>query len=436
MIKKGALLVNPFIEDFAAYDHFSKPLGLLQLASYLKEHFDLYFVNALSRLIPSSRIIKFKDNGTGPFPFSHIEAPEKLKDIPRRFKRYGITAEAFYSELKKVPFIPEYIFLTSGMTYWYTGTAYTSGILRDFFPHSKIILGGTYASLLPEHAKKSISCDYIIPQRGIFETLSEIEKITGLTFSKKIIPPAYELLGEYYYAPVLTSTGCIFNCAYCAVNYLNPFSLYPFYTAGNTIIDLCMTYGVRNIAFYDDALLYDSFNHLDRILEMVVGSGVKARFFTPNGLHIKFLTASTAVLMKKAGFADIRLSLESQDRNFNEAEGMKADIADFAAALEILTNAGFEKKDIKCYVLVNVPGQDSLSIEKTMDTVYGLGALPMLSYFSPIPHTPDFDRAGKITCVEEPLFQNNNVYLYRSGFDMEYLSYLKSKELAYRKLAV
>ncbi|MGA2142526.1 MAG: radical SAM protein [Brevinematales bacterium] len=432
-----ALLVNPYIEDFAAYDHFSKPLGLLHLASYLKEHFKLYFVNALSRTVPGLNGMKFRDDGTGPFPFTYIETPDLIKDIPRRFKRYGIDRESFFLELKNVPFNPEYIFLTSGMTYWYTGLAYTAGLLRSFFPESKIVLGGIYAALIASHAMKNIDFDYIIPAQGISNVLAELEKITGLTFLSIPKEPAYDLLGEYYYAPVLTSSGCVFNCAYCAVNFLNSFShsQSPFSMSAGSIISLCRDYGVKNIAFYDDALLYDSVNHIDKVLETVLESGVKARFFTPNGLHIRFLTGRTAALMKQAGFSDIRLSLESQDRAFLEAEGYKADMREFACAMDILSLAGFGKKEIKCYLLVNVPGQDAPSIEQTMNSVNSLGAVPMLAYFSPIPHTRDFQKAQRITDVEEPLFQNNNVYLYRSGFDMEYLKHLKTMEISMRKTA-
>jgi radical SAM superfamily enzyme YgiQ (UPF0313 family) len=288
--------------------------------------------------------------------------------------------------------------------------------------------------LLPEHARGNIKCDYIVPYQGISKVLPSVENITGLTFTRNLKPPSYELLGEYYYAPVLTSTGCVFNCAYCAVDYLmGDFSRFPFSMIGEMIIDICKTYGVDKIAFYDDALLFDSARHIDKIIEMVLESGCKVRFFTPNGLHVRFLTEKTAYLMKQAGFTDIRLSLESQDEKFHEAQGKKAGLPDFINAMEILTRAGFRQNDIKCYILVNVPGEDRGGVSGTMETVFRLGALPMLSYFSPIPHTPDYDRAAKITDVSEPLFQNNNVYLYRSGFNMEYLAHLKSMELSFRK---
>ena len=52
----------------------------------------------------------------------------------------------------------------------------------------------------------------------------------------------------------------------------------------------------------------------------------------------------------------------------------------------------------------------------------------MLAFYSPIPGTFDFNKASEITDINEPLFQNNTVYLYRSGFPMDYLNYLKKME--------
>ncbi len=435
MNRKGILLVNPYIEDFAAYDHFSKPLGLLTLAPYLKEHFDVYFINAMSRVHPGVKGMRFREGGTGRFPYRFIETPSILGDIPRRFKRYGIGEEAFCSCLEDVPFIPEYIFITTAMTYWYTGTAYTAGILKKFFPGSKIVLGGIYPTLLPGHAMKNIGCDYVVRGREITDVLSSIEKITGLEFNKELKAPSYELSEEYYYSPVMTSTGCVFNCPYCAGSYRNPFRQYPVSMVTDMITELHKKYGVGNIAFYDDALLACSNSHLDVILENIIKKGLKIRFYTPNGLHIRFLTLRTAMLMKQAGFADVRLSLESADDEFQNMQGNKSSRSEFARAMEYLEEAGFRRSEIKCYVLVNIPGQDPYSIEKTMETAYGCGALPMLAYYSPIPHTPDFDKASAVTDVSEPLFQNNSVYLYRSGFDMEYLRYLKGMELSYREKA-
>ncbi|MGC8765403.1 MAG: B12-binding domain-containing radical SAM protein [Brevinematia bacterium] len=431
-MKKNILLVNPYIEDFSAYDHFSKPLGLLLLSSYLKEHFNVYFINALNRLHPLQKVKKFKPDGCGDFPKRKIPTPAILSDIPREYKRYGIDEDLFINELKRYE-KPDYIFITSGMTYWYTGIKYTISILKEIFPDAIILLGGVYASILPEHAKKVLSVDYVIPYQNLQLVLEKLENIFNLTFNRNFKFPDYEILGEYYYLPLLTSTGCVFNCSYCIGHKLNKFVQFDPVWMAFLVKELNQKYNCKNFAFYDDALLFNSEAHINLILEKIIESGIKVKFYTPNGLHIKFLTKKTADLIKEAGFVDIRLSLESISEDFQREKGYKTTRDEFLKAMEILYRAGFNKNNIKVYTLLNVPGEHYPTIEKTMEWIYKSGGQPMLAFYSPIPGTPDFEKANLITPLDEPLFQNNTVYLYRSGFDIEYFQYLKSLERRYRE---
>ncbi len=433
-MKKNVLLINPYIEDFSAYDHFSKPLGLIWLSSYLKEHFDVSFINALYRLSKDEKV-KFKPDGTGDFPKRKIPVPENLKDIPREFKRYGIKEESFIKKLKEVP-KPDYIFITSGMTYWYTGLKYTVSILKDIYPHSKVILGGIYATILPQHAKENVKFDYIVSFQNIYKVLEELEKILNVNFSREFKFPDYEILGEYYYIPLLTSTGCVFNCSYCIGSKLNKFEQFVPENIASLIMVLHKKFNTKNFVFYDDALLVNANNHIIPLLRKIVEMEINVNFYTPNGLHIRYLTEEIAYLMKKSGFVDIRLSLESIDENFQVKSGNKTSKEDFIKAMEILYKAGFERKNIKVYTLLNVPEYENRNIERTMEFVFSNGGQPMLAFFSPIPNTKDFLKASRITDLSDPLFHNNTVYLYRSGFDLEYFQYLKSLEKKYRTLSI
>ena len=65
----------------------------------------------------------------------------------------------------------------------------------------KVILGGIYASLLPEHAEKSGA------DKVIVGSLPELD----------LIRPAYELIPECDYSIVFMSRGCIRKCKFCAV---------------------------------------------------------------------------------------------------------------------------------------------------------------------------------------------------------------------------
>jgi len=47
-MKPSLILVNPWIYDFAAYDLWSKPLGLLYLAGFLREYgFRIHLIDCL-----------------------------------------------------------------------------------------------------------------------------------------------------------------------------------------------------------------------------------------------------------------------------------------------------------------------------------------------------------------------------------------------------
>jgi len=54
IMSASILLVNPPIHDFAAYDFFNKPLGLLYLASYLRQEvYQVRLIDALDRRHPA-----------------------------------------------------------------------------------------------------------------------------------------------------------------------------------------------------------------------------------------------------------------------------------------------------------------------------------------------------------------------------------------------
>jgi len=104
------LLINPWIYDFTAYDFWSKPLGLLYIASILREQkYLVNYIDCMDRYNP--KILKLQQRefpkkdefGRGAFYKKEIKKPEILKDIPRRFSRYGITEGIFLEELEKAP---------------------------------------------------------------------------------------------------------------------------------------------------------------------------------------------------------------------------------------------------------------------------------------------------------------------------------------------
>ena len=133
------LLINPPVYDFAAYDLWAKPLGLLYLASILQtqnnkvallDYMDRYFYG-----------IESKSNiyGCGHYIKTSIPKPESLKHIPRNYCRYGLPKESAFIWLKAQS-APDLIIVTSVMTYWYLGVIEAIETVKSVFPLVPIIL--------------------------------------------------------------------------------------------------------------------------------------------------------------------------------------------------------------------------------------------------------------------------------------------------------
>ncbi len=431
MKKMQLLLINPHIEDFSAYDHYCAPLGLYSIAASLAEHADIRYINAL---IPRPGSQPHGD-GTRPFASLVIPRPACLGDIPRKFRRYGMSDEEFMARLHSISPGPDYILLTSGMTYWYSGIVHSLSLIRRVFPDIPVILGGIYASLLPHHARSLTGVDHVVSGQDRDRVMDRLSEILNIRLSPEYRDPLYALENNPGYFPLMSSRGCVFDCHYCASPLLSRFEQFSPSRLAPMVLDLHARTGITRFPFYDDALLVHADQHIDIFLEQIIQSGKALEFYTPNGLHVRFLNQKTARLMYRAGFKEVRFSLESNDPAFMEAQGLKTSVDEFSTALDYLTEAGFSTAQIRAYTLANVPGQDATSIKSTMEWIWSKGAVPQLAFYSPIPGTPDFLKAGNITDVKEPLFQNNTVYLYRSGFDLGYYQELRSLSNHYRRLA-
>ena len=129
------LLVNPWIHDFAAYDFWAKPLGLLTIASILGYHgFNVTYLDCLDRFhseTPQSD--PYARNGRGPYLKTLIPKPQGLEDVPRKFSRYGIRKNWFRKDLRSIS-KPALVLMTSLMTYWYPGVQEAIGVVKEIFP--------------------------------------------------------------------------------------------------------------------------------------------------------------------------------------------------------------------------------------------------------------------------------------------------------------
>ena len=160
---KNILLINPWVCDFALYDLWMRPSGLLRIGALLESSgYKVSYLDFLDRHHWRIKgLIRDDGFGCGKFYKIEIERPESVREIPRPYFRYGLPEEVMLEEIGKIN-EPDFIFITSGMTYWYPGIIQTVRFLKERFPGASVVLGGIYATLLPLHAKALEGVDYVI----------------------------------------------------------------------------------------------------------------------------------------------------------------------------------------------------------------------------------------------------------------------------------
>lgn len=391
----SVLGVNPPVHDFTFFDLWAKPVGLLFLLDFLRRRgnevrlADCIFEGRTGELQWGRNSVKNQE----------IPKPGPLSAVPRRYRRFGLGEEEFAGLLAHYP-APDIILVTSMMTYWYEGVFSAIKTLRQVFPKAKIILGGVYARLCPEHAARSGA-----------------DMIQTAPLDLEFRLPAFDLYRGLKYGVLITSFGCPFRCEYCASSVLEPGfrKRHPVLVLEDAENQLASG-EVRDLAFYDDALLWNKQSRLYPFLERLGPRG--ARLHSPNGLHVREIDDDCAAILKKSGFQTIRLSFESSDALMQHKGSDKVSEEDYLAALGALKRAGFPEESLETYILAGVPGQTAESVERSIRFVQRAGGVPRIAEFSPVPGTLSFEESAALRPAlrDEPLLSNKTAWSsYLSG---------------------
>lgn len=407
------LLINPFIYDFAAYNFWSKPLGILYIGSILKKN-GLYV-----SLIDCMEVKKKKEDGRGHYVKEVVKKPDVLKSIDKPFRRYGISEEELRRRLLNIE-RPDLVLVTSIMTYWYLGTLEVVRVIRETYPTSKIVVGGIYPTLCEEHARESLWLADLLVKKGELKKLYDF--IEGTFYLKldfkpeekdfdSFPRPLFELYENCDFIPILTSIGCPFSCTYCASRVLNPKIVKRRPEEVFQEILHWTSLGIKKFVLYDDCFLEGRDDHAIPILKML--KGLKVEFFNPNAVNARFVNLEVAELLFEAGFKEVRLGLETVDPVLQRRIGIKFKQEEFEDAVMNLKRAGYGRENLRVYILVGLPFQHFEDVKRSVDYVIDLGCTPELSEYSPVPKTELFENYkmhSRFPIEDEPLFQNNSLH--------------------------
>ena len=214
---------------------------------------------------------------------------------------------------------PRQIKITSLFTYWAKYVWDSVKFYKEHYPKAKIVVGGIYASLMPEHCKQS-GCDEVFV--GVHKQAEKCE-------------PAYDLV-DVDYQIIHTTRGCIRRCDFCGT-----WKIEPEFTYKKSIQDeICS----NRIIFYDNNLLANPY--IEKILEGLSKAEHKGKAVYSEsqcGIDGRLLTQELANLLKKARFINPRIAW---DHEYEQYKTIKKQ-------LDILVNAGYRMCDIYIFMVYN-----------------------------------------------------------------------------------
>lgn len=276
------------------------PIGLLKIAGYLRtKNIDV-------------KLIRYEEDDSKK---KHDNTVQTTLDAEKEVKNDD-----------KEEFVPDLICVTSIFTYWskYVKNA-VSYCKRKYGKTVPVLVGGVYASLLPDHCLKYTGCDDVI--LGIIE---------GAEKSK----PAYDLV-DVDYQIIHTTRGCIRQCGFCGT-----YIIEPEWLCKKSIRDEILRNEKKKVIFYDNNLLANEYieDILDELIELKKEKQI-SYVESQSGFDGRILRKKPhlAKMLKDAGFKNPKIAW---DHSIKEKNLIKKQI-------DILVEGGFKEKEISIFMIYN-----------------------------------------------------------------------------------
>lgn len=377
------LFIQPPIEDFYDTQIRTYPLGLLYLATKIK---DLCEIKVLD-LRKSKKAHKAEN------PF--LELKEYYREDVRtpfslfkRYSRYG----AKDSEIKKLieSEKPDVLCLSSLFSAYSEETIAITRMAKEINGEIITIVGGHHPTSLPDLVLSEETVDFVIRGEGeslLSDLLSAIEskKIESLrdeagfcfkengrlyvsnriAFEKEIdsIPDRSFIEAEDYrigkmkYSFFITSRGCPYGCAFCSKMPV-PYRKRSLRSIESEI-EILKSMGIEWIDFEDDMLILEEERFL-KILRLLKGKGFSLSAM--NGVHINSLNRRIIKEMAEAGFRKLNISIVDISQSVLLAEKRIAP----SNMDRILSEIETSELDMEVHFIAGLPSQTVSDVLKTM----------------------------------------------------------------------
>lgn len=297
--------------------------------------------------------------------------------------------EKFYIDYLKA-YKPNEVYISSNFTYNWQATQFVAQLTREFNPLIKISIGGIYVNLCLEHAKNNIDADNFI-----VTSCDDLNKFTKINISLyKSIPSTF---------PILTSIGCPFSCAWCAVSLLEGNKMI-FQKPIDVVSDIeeKFYYGIKRFRFIDSNLLANYDFHLKIILKELLKRKINVELCSYGGINPLFVTQDMLELFAQSGFKNIQIPLESMNDDFLKENNRTVTSKIWKDVINKINK--IKNFSVSSYFMCGFKHQTIKEIYQTMNFIKDCGAIPGPLFFTPIPKTKFEDN--------DILLENLHPYLF------------------------
>lgn len=290
--------------------------------------------------------------------------------------------------------VPDEVWITSLFTYWSQHVVKSSKHYKSFPNEPRIVVGGIYASLMPDHCADETECHVVF---------------TGIHKEAERYHPAYHKLTvnphPIDYQVIHASRGCNRSCTFCGVHVIegeglrsvksilplvsNPIQRGLKPTKEELTAEGCNVTR-KNLVFYDNNLLANE--NIEQILDELSALKKERKIGwceSQSGFDGRILLRKP-FLVKKLKAAGFRYPKVAWDWGLNQGKSVKKQIG-------LLVGAGFTNKDISVFMIYNwgIPYSD---MEKK--------------------RVKCFDWQVQVTdCRYRPLTQTEDIYLSKKNAD-------------------
>lgn len=282
-------------------------------------------------------------------------------------------------------------------------------LLKEKFPKSKHIAGGTHVDMLPDECEKIF--DSIIVGPGEYNFLKAVnekekkkytESYNKVEFSDTPFPERsflphdsviskniFKQYGDYNATMVYFSRGCFYNCAYCVYNVPNKLQSKSPKKIMEEINYLKSNYKVEAILLKDEIALNPNKKVFNSQMEAIGKSNIFWR-----GQTTSIGTLDQLKLAKETGCLELSVGIETVDENvmksINKTWQSEKIINQF---IENAKKVGIK---IKICLILGLPGEPKNIVEKTINFIEKQKPdYVSLSGFCPMPGSPIYKNPEK-----------------------------------------